>query len=132
MAYKHKLQAIAQHTAVLQERTATALQERNRTTMLNDALQRHHTAQSNAQSINNARQVARAARKHSRLANHGAIPIPGESPHPYYINVDVTDVDSGEHQAFHFDYRNSSRTWIYDKTTSVYLPRHIETINLTE
>ena len=61
MAYKHKIQGIEQRTVVLKEHTATALRDRNRTKMLNTALQRHcaalqrhRTARSNAQSINNA------------------------------------------------------------------------------
>ena len=75
-------------------------------------LQQHRIARSSAHSINNARRVARATCNHRRLVNPGSFLIQGESPHPYYINAEVTDVDTGEDQAFHFDHRHRSPAWI--------------------
>ena len=119
MAFQHKTLAMQRRTAAIREQhaeqAAAALQLRTRTELLNDAarrhaaiLRQHQIARNNPHSINNARCIAHAAWTHSRLVNPGPFLIEGPAPHPYYINADVTNVETGERQVFHFDHRQCS------------------------
>ena len=123
MVIQHKTLAMQRRTAAIQEQqaeqAAAALRVRTRTELLNDAarrhgviLRQHHIARSNPHSIDNARRVAHAARTHSHFVNPGPFLIEGPSPDPYYINEEVTNVETGEKQVFHFDYRYHSAAWI--------------------
>ena len=87
---------------------AAALRLRTRTELYNDAahraaatLRQHQIAPNNPHSINNARRIAQAARTHSRLVNPGPFLIEGPAPRPYYINADLTNIETGERQEFH-------------------------------
>ena len=143
MAFRHKTLEMQRRTAVIRkqhaEQAAAALWVRTRTELLNNTarchaviLRQHQIARNNPHSINNAWRVTHAAQTRSRLVNPGTFLIEGPAPHPYYINADVTNVETGERQEFHFDHRHCSAAWIWDDVTRTYIPRHIEPIDLTE
>ena len=143
MAFRHKTLEMQRRTAAIREQhaeqAAAALWVRTRIELLNNAarchaviLRQHQIARNNSHNINNAPRIANAARTHSRLVNPGPFLIEGPAPHPYYINADVTNIETGERQEFHFDHRHRSVAWIWDDATRTYIPRHFEPIDLTE
>ena len=119
-------------------RAAAALRRRNRTEMYNDAARsaaatlRQHRIAMDPDSIDNAKRIRRATRDLSRLVNPGPILLEGPAPHAFYINAEVSNVESGVKEEYHFDHRHRSAAWIWDNATCTYIPRHYGVINLTE
>ena len=153
MAYRNKTAAMQRRTTSIREQhaaqvaaarerfaiqAAAVLRRRTRTELYNDAARsaadtlRQHQIVLHPHSRNNDRRISQAARTYRRLVNPGPFLIEGPAPHPYYINADVTNVETGERQEFHFDHRHRSAAWIWDNATRTYIPRHFEPINLTE
>ena len=93
---------------------------------------RQHRVATNPDSIDNARCIQRAARDYSRLVNPGPFLLKGPVPHPFYINAEVSNVDSGVKEEYHFDHRHRSAAWIWDNATCTYIPRHHGVIDLTD
>ena len=157
MAFRHKTAEMQRRTAAIRDQhaaqaaaslerrekhavqAAAALRLRTCTKLYNNAarraaatLRQHQIAPNNPHSIDNARRIAHTARTHSRLVNPGPFLIEGPAPYPYYINAEVTNVENGDRQEFHFDHRHRSAAWIWDNATRTDIPRHFEPINLTE
>ena len=148
MAFRNKASDVQRHTNALraQQRervtiqVAAALRLRNRTEMemYNEAADsaaatlRQHEIAIDPDSIDNAQRIRRAARDHSRLSNPGPILREGLAPHAFFINAEVTDVDSGLKQQYHYDRCHLSSDWIWDSATVAYIPRHHGFIDLTD
>ena len=129
MAYRNKTAAIQRRTTSIREQhaaqvaaarerfaiqAAAILRRRTRTKLYNDAARsaadtlRQHRIVPHPHSRNNARRISQAARTLRRLTNPGPFLIEGPAPHAYYVNAEVTNVEDGERQQFHFDHRHSS------------------------
>ena len=149
MVFRHKASEMQLHTAGicaqnaeqrerLTIRAAAALCQRNRTEMYNDAARsaaatlRQHRISMDPDSIDNAKRIRRAARDLSRLVNPGPILREGPAPHAFFINAEVTNVESGLKEEYHFDHCHSSAAWIWDNATVTYIPRHHRVIDLTD
>ena len=149
MVFRHKASEMQLHTAGicaqnaeqrerLTIRAAAALCQRNRTEMYNDAARsaaatlRQHRISMDPDSIDNAKCIQRATRDLSRLVNPGPLLLEGPAPHAFYINAEVSNVESGVKEEYHFDHRHRSTAWIWDNTTVTYIPRHYGVIDLTE
>ena len=93
---------------------------------------RQHRIATNPDSIDNAQRIWRVARDYSRLVNPGPFFLEGPAPHPFYINTEVSNVESGMKEEYHFDHCHRSVAWIWDNAICEYIPRHYGVIDLTE
>ena len=85
---------------------------------------RQHAISVDPDSIVLDQRIHRATRTLARLRNPGPILLKGPSPDPFYINVDVFNVNSGLLEAYHYDCRHHSADWIWDSSVIDYIPRN--------
>ena len=137
MVFRYKALELQRRTAGI--RSQNARQRERRAIRAAAALHRsaastlrQHRIATNPDSIDNARRIQRAACDYSRLVNPGPLLLEGPAPHPFYINAENSNVESGIKEEYHFDHCHRSAAWIWDNATRTYIPRHIETIDLTE
>ena len=83
-------------------------------------------------SINLAQRIQRATHDLERLRNPGPILLEGPAPCLFYINAEVSNVESGMKEVYHYNHCHRSVAWIWDNATSDYTPRHHRVIDLTE
>ena len=137
MVFRHKALELQRRTAGI--RAQSARQRERREIRAAAALQRRvdstlhqHRIAIDPDSIDNAKRIRRAARDLSRLVNPGPILREGPAPHAFFINAEVTNVESGLKEEYHFDHCHSSAAWIWDNATVTYIPRHHGVIDLTD
>ena len=137
MVFRHKALELQRRTAGIRAqsarqrerreiRAAAALQRRADSTL------RQHRIAMDPDSIDNAKRIQYATRDLSRLVNPGPLLLEGPAPHAFYINAEVSNVESGVKEEYHFDHRHRSAAWIWDNATVTYIPRHYGVIDLTE
>ena len=137
MVYRHKALQLQRRTPVIQAQRAQEREQR-RSWMVavlqrnaDDTLRQHEIAV-DPDSINLDQHIRRATHDLKRLRNPGPILLEGLAPHPFYINAEVSNVESGMQEAYHYDHRHRSAAWIWDNATCTYIPRHYGVIDLTE
>ena len=137
MIFRHKTLELQRRTARIRAqsarhrerreiRAAAALQRRADSTL------RQHRIAMDPGSIDNAKRIQRATCDLSRLVNPGPILLKGPASHPFYINAEFSNGESGVKEEDHFDHRHPSAAWIWDNATCEYIPRHYWVIDLTE
>ena len=73
---------------------------------------RWHEIAVNPDSIILDQRIRRATCNLARLWNPGPILLKGPAPHPFYINAEVLNVDSGMQEAYHYNRCHHSADWI--------------------
>ena len=137
MTYQHKAESMQRRTAVIH---AQNVQERARQRSRQIALLqrraeetlRQHEIAVDPDSIILDQRIRRATRTLARLRNPGPILLEGLAPDPFYINIDVLNVNSGFPEAYHYDRRHHSADWIWDSSVIDYIPRNHRVIDISE
>ena len=137
MTYQHKAERMRRRTA---ENHAQHVQERARQRSRLVAVLQHraeetlrqHEIAVNPDSIILDRRIQRTTRTLARLWNPGPILLEGPAPHPFYIDTNVLNVDSGMQEAYHYDRCHHSADWIWDSATIDYISRNHGVIDVTE
>ena len=137
MTYQHKAETMWRHTAEIHaQHVQEQARQRSRLVAViqhkaNNTLRQHDIAV-NPDSIILDQRIRRATRTLAHLWNPGPILLEGPAPHPFYINADVLNVDSGMQEVYHYDRRHHSADWIWDSATIYYIPRNHGVIDLPE
>ena len=129
MAYQHKGENLQRRAGTIRPRNVERLErQRSRLRAILRSREaetlRQHEAAINPDSTVLDQRIRQATRSLARLRNPGPKLLNGPAPDPFYINVDVFNVDSGLPEAHHYDRRYHSADWIWDSTVSDYIPRN--------
>ena len=129
MAYQHKGERLRRRTGTIQARNVEGRErQRNRLRAIlrsreADTLRQHEIA-INPDSIVLDQRIRQDTCSLARLRNPGPKLLKGPVPDPFYINVDVFNVNSGLPEAHHYDRRHHSAEWIWDSSVTDYIPRN--------
>ena len=129
MTYHHKGGMMRRRTDAVQARNVEA-RARQRSRLIAIAWSRaaetlrQHEVAVNPNSIVLDQCIRQATRTLARLRNPGPTLLKGPSTDPFYINVDVFNVNSGLPEAYHYDRRHHSADWIWDSSVTDYIPRN--------
>ena len=137
MAYQHKGERLQRRTRTIRPRNVERLERqcsRLRAILRSREAEtlHQHEAAINPDSTVLDQRICQATRSLARLRNPGPKLLNGPAPDPFYINVDVFNVDSGLPEAHHYDRRHHSADWFWDSSASGYIPRNHEIIDQYE
>ena len=122
MIYQHKAEIMRQRTAEIHaQHVQERAQQRSRLVVVlqhraEETLRQHEIAVDPNSIILDWR-IRCATCSLARLQNPGPILLKGPTPHPFYINADALNVDSGMQEAYHYDRCLHSADWIWDSAT---------------
>ena len=129
MTYQHKGERLWRRTEAIQaQNVETRERQRSRLHAILRSREaetlRQHAIAVNPDSIDLDQRIRQATRSLARLWNPGPKLLKGPSPDPFYINVDVFNVNSGLPEAYHYDRRHHSADWVWDSSVTDYIPRN--------
>ena len=129
MTYQHKGERLRRRTGTIQAKNVKA-RERQRSRLRailwsqEAKTLRQHAIAINPDSIVLDQRICQATRSLARLRNPGPKLLKRPTPDPFYINVDVFNVNYGLPEAHHYNRRHHSADWIWDSSVSDYIPRN--------
>ena len=113
MTYRNKGEMMRQRTAVIQAQNVKecARQRRRQIALVRNRAEqtlRQHAIAVDPDSIVLDQRIRQATRTLARLRNPGPTLLKRPSPDPFYINIDIFNVNSGLPEAYHYDRRHHS------------------------